>query len=197
VLNCWERTGDKLTTIIQTTDTDLIGSIAAHSQEGLSEAYRQHSGPVYGLALRLTRDRSLAEEVAQEVFVKLWQRPEAFDPERGTLRSFLLTIAHSKAIDVIRSEGARRTREETDGVRTLDTRLSIEEEILETEMAEQVQTALERLSVGERAAIELAYFGGHTYREVAEILGEPEGTVKSRIRSGLNRLSGTLQGYVR
>ena len=162
------------------------------SQEALAEAYRRHSRAVYGLARRILRDDSLAEEITQEVFLRLWNGPEKFDASRGSLRSFLLAHTHGRSVDLIRSETARRTREDTDARLESGSGRSIEEEVWDMALADYVKDALSALAVDERRAIELAYFGGHTYRETAEILGEPEGTIKSRIRSGLKRLHGPL-----
>ncbi|MDF1595300.1 MAG: sigma-70 family RNA polymerase sigma factor [Acidimicrobiia bacterium] len=173
-------------------DAPLVTAIGRFSQEALGEAYRRHSGAVHGLARRLLRDDTLAEEITQEVFLRLWNDPEKFDAGRGSLRSFLLAHTHGRSIDLIRSESARRTREDKDA--RLDPGLGqdVEEEVWDMALAESIQGALSTLGEGERRPIELAYFGGHSYREVAEILGEPEGTVKSRIRSGLKRLRVSL-----
>lgn len=177
------------TTLAAADDRELADLLVARRQDALSEAFRRHSGQVFGLARKVTRDRTLAEEVSQEVFVRLWNRPDAYDPGRGSLRSFLLSHTHGRSVDLIRSEASRRIREEKDGIRqAARARPSIEEEILDLEAAEQVRTALASISEHERTAIELAYFAGHSYRQVADILGEPEGTVKSRIRSGLRKL---------
>lgn len=175
-------------------DSELVEMIGDASSEALAEVYRRHSGPVYGLALRLVRDQAKAEDVTQEVFLRVWNRPEAFDPDRGSLRSYLLSHSHGRSIDLIRSEGARRSREEREGRKAPTSGPSLEEEVMDMARAEQIRDALGTLSDNERSAIELAYFGGYTYREVAEILGEPEGTVKSRIRIGLKRLHARLAG---
>jgi len=175
-------------------DRELAHLICDQSSGALAEIYRRHSGPVYGLAQRLVRDQSLAEDVTQEVFTRFWNRPGAYDPDRGSIRSFLLAHAHGRSIDLIRAEGARRTREDREARLAPTTRLSLEEEVMDMARAEIMRDALATLSGQERTPIELAYFGGYTYREVAEILGEPEGTVKSRIRVGLKRLHGRLAG---
>ncbi len=149
---------------------------------------------MFALALKVTRDRVLAEEVSQEVFVRYWRRPGAYDPDRGPLRSFLLSHAHGRSVDLIRAEASRRTREERDVVRsTAGSGPSLEEEVMEMETATHVRRALDTLAPQERDAIRLAYFGGHSYREVARLLDAPEGTVKSRIRSGLRKLGTELR----
>ena len=173
-------------------DAPLVTAIGRFSQDALGEAYRRHSGAVHGLARRILRDETLAEEITQEVFLRLWNNPEKFDAERGSLRSFLLAHTHGRSIDYIRSESARRTREDNDARLTVNTSRNIEEEVWEMALADKIKEALSDLGEGERKPIELAYFGGHSYREVADMLGEPEGTIKSRIRSGLKRLKVSL-----
>lgn len=173
-------------------DAALAIAIGRWDEAALEETYRRHGGAVYGLARRVLRDDALAEEVTQEVFVRLWHEPGRFDPERGTMRAFLLAQSHRRAVDVVRAEEARRRREERDagaGPRHTD---GLDRELVDLTVAEQVKEALARLPEGERAAIELAYFGGRSYREVAVELDAPEGTVKSRIRNGLRKLRETL-----
>ena len=162
-------------------------------QQALSEVYQRHSGIVLGLAQKITRNRTLAEDVAQEVFVRLWKKPERFDPARGSLRSYLLAQTHGRSVDLIRSESSRRMREDRDGVMNPGAAQSIEDEVVELRMGEHIRQALGELPSAERAAIEMAYFGGHSYRQVAALLGEAEGTVKSRIRTGMQRLGATLR----
>ncbi len=173
-------------------DSALIVSIGRFSQDALAEAYRRHAGAVFGLAKRLLTDHARAEEIVQEVFVRLWNEPERFDPERGTLRSFLLANAHGRAVDVIRSDVSRRRREEREASQTAAAGYDVAREVWDLALASHVREAMHVLHEGERAAIELAYFGGLTYREVADRLDEAEGTVKSRIRSGLKRLRNEL-----
>ncbi|MDX1449653.1 MAG: sigma-70 family RNA polymerase sigma factor [Acidimicrobiia bacterium] len=162
-------------------------------ERALAEVYQRHSGIVLGLAQKITRNRTLAEDVAQEVFVRLWKNPDRFDPARGTLRSYLLAQTHGRAVDLIRSESSRRMREDRDGIMEPVTNRTIEDEVVELRMGEHIRRALGELPPAERAAIEMAYFGGHSYRQVAALLGEPEGTVKSRIRTGMQRLGATLR----
>jgi RNA polymerase sigma-70 factor (ECF subfamily) len=137
-------------------------------------------------------DRTLAEEIVQEVFVRLWNAADRFDAERGSLRSYLLAQVHGRSVDLLRAETARRNREERDARRTVAESDDFERHIIDLAQAEAVRDALATLSPGEREAIELAYFGGHSYREVALLLEQPEGTVKSRIRAGLLRLRASL-----
>ena len=176
----------------ESSDAQLIVQIGRYEQAALAEAYRRHGGSVAALAQRLIRRPDLAEEVVQEIFVKLWNNPERFDPDRGSLRAFLLSQTHGRSIDLIRSEEARKRREERDHQRTVDAGYDLEHEVMDLAVAGRVKEALKDLPEGERSAIVMAYVGGYTYREAAEILGEPEGTVKSRIRSGLKKLRGSL-----
>jgi RNA polymerase sigma-70 factor (ECF subfamily) len=175
-------------------DAVLVVAISRYRQEALAEAYRRHAGAVFALSRRLLIDASLAEEIVQEVFLRLWNNPEKFDPERGSLRSYLLAQCHGRSVDLLRSETSRRAREERDLRRTAEGGYDLEHEVVDLSVAEKVKEALTTLPPGEREAIALAYFGGHTYREVAEMLDEAEGTVKSRIRAGLKRMRTELVG---
>src|SRR5256886_16133726 len=127
------------------------------------------------------------EEVVQEVFLRLWNSPEKFDPERGSLRSYLLAQGHGRSVDLLRSDTSRRRREEREVRQTAEAGYDIEHQVWDLAVAENVKAALARLPGDERKAIELAYFGGHTYREVAVLLDTPEGPLKSRILAGLRR----------
>ena len=169
-------------------DAALVVAIGRWRQDALAETYRRHAGSVVALATRVLVDRSLAEEIVQEVFLRLWDNPERFDPERGSLRSFLLAQCHGRSVDVVRSEESRRAREQRQHRQQAEAGYDLEHEVWDMAVAGHVHDALEDLPDNERRPIELAYFGGNTYREVAKILGEPEGTVKTRIRSGLRRL---------
>jgi RNA polymerase sigma-70 factor (ECF subfamily) len=173
-------------------DPRLVVAIARFHQDALAEAYRRHGAAAFGLALRIVADRRLAEDVVQEVFLRLWNEPEKFDAARGSLRSYLLAQTHGRSVDLVRAESARKAREQREARRSVDAGYDLEREVYELTLAEHVRSALAGLSDGERDAIELAYFGGHTYREVAVLLGQPEGTVKSRIRAGLGRLREAL-----
>jgi RNA polymerase sigma-70 factor, ECF subfamily len=173
-------------------DAALVVAIARFRQEALTEAYRRYGDSAFGLAVRVLRDDALAEEIVQEVFLRLWNDPERFDPGRGSLRAFVMANVHSRSIDVVRAESSRRAREQRHSRLRPEPEYDLEREIVDLTVAEQVRVALEVLSDDEREAIELAYLEGHTYREVAVLLEQPEGTVKSRIRAGLRRLRDSL-----
>jgi RNA polymerase sigma-70 factor (ECF subfamily) len=173
-------------------DPSLVVAVRARSQAALAEAYRRHGGVVWALARRVCRDEHLAEDVTQTVFVDLWSRPERFDGSRGTLRSWLLTQAHARAVDLVRSEESRRRRQDRESALAEST-VELDTGIYVREMADEVRRAVATLPAAERDPILLAYFGGRTYRQAAEMLGQPEGTVKSRIRAGLRSLRSALE----
>jgi RNA polymerase sigma-70 factor (ECF subfamily) len=173
-------------------DAALVVAIGRWHEEAMAEVFRRHGGAVFSLARRVLGDAGRAEEVVQEVFLRLWNRPERFDPDRGSLRSFLLAQTHGRAVDLLRSDTSRREREVREARATAEAGYDIEREVWDLTVADRVRDAVMSLPVAERRAIELAYFGGRTYREVALDLDEPEGTVKSRIRSGLRRLRSLL-----
>jgi RNA polymerase sigma-70 factor, ECF subfamily len=167
---------------------------AARTDAGaLAELYRRHARTVYGLASRLLANGTEAEDVTQDVFVHLWEHPGQFDPARGSLRTYLLTRTHSRAVDAVRAQSARARRETRDARNPMIATSDVEREVWNLVVAERMSKAVAALPSSERVAIELAYFSGHTYREVADLLSEPEGTVKSRIRKGLLRLRAVLE----
>jgi RNA polymerase sigma-70 factor, ECF subfamily len=180
--------GDLRPDLPSASDANLVMSVARYHEDALAEIYRRHAGAVYGLARRLLWDDSVAEEVVQEVFLRLWNQPERYDPDRGSIRSFLLAQTHGRAIDLLRSESSRRQREARDARATAEGGYDLEREVFDLTVGEQVRAAVAKLPAEEKKAIELAYFGGHSYREVAVMLSQPEGTVKSRIRAGLRRM---------
>ncbi len=173
---------------LQASDANLVVAVGRWHEPALAEIYRRHGGAVHSLARRILRSDPPAEEITQEIFLDLWRQPEKFDAQRGTLRSYLLARTHGKSVDFIRSETARRRREERTSKETATAGYDIDHEVWDMAVADQVKAALGALPEDLRKPILLAYFGGNTYREVAQILNEPEGTVKSRIRSGLGRL---------
>jgi RNA polymerase sigma-70 factor (ECF subfamily) len=180
------------TDLQDSSDAAIVVAISRYHQDALAEAYRRHAGAVFGLSRRLLADQTLAEEVVQEVFLRLWNSPEKFDPERGSLRSYLLAQCHGRSVDLLRSETSRKRREERDLRETAEGGYDVEHEVWDLAVAEHVQSAIGKLPEAEREAIALAYLGGHTYREVASLLDQPEGTVKSRIRAGLKRMRSEL-----
>jgi RNA polymerase sigma-70 factor (ECF subfamily) len=173
-------------------DAGLMAAVARWKEPALEEAYRRHGGAVYALARRLLGPGGQADDVTQDVFVDLWDHPERFDPARGSLRAFLVTITHGRAVDVLRSDRARHGREERTAHDGAAAAYDLEELVCGLAVSDQVQAAVGALPAAERRVIALAYFGGHTYREVAALLGEPEGTIKGRIRAGLRRLRAAL-----
>jgi len=174
-------------------DAALVEIVTARGPNALEELYRRHSVAVFGVARRVTGVPEHAEEVLQEVFLRLWRNPERFDPSRGALRSFLVMDANARAVELVRRDAARRGREERT-IRLVEPQPSddIGGELWDLVVAEHLREALDALTPMEREAIELAYYAGHTYREVATILDQPEGTVKSRIRTGLKRMRDRL-----
>src|SRR3954464_1339490 len=158
--------------------------LVARGASAPPDLYDQFGSYVFGLAARVIGDRHAAEDVTQEVFLSMWERPEAFEPARGRLRTFLGTLAHRRAVDVVRREEARRRRAARDAATTMPIP-DVGELAMAIVTAEQVRAEVNRLPADQRAAIELAYFGGRTYRQVAGELGIPEGTAKSRMRLGL------------
>jgi len=172
-------------------DASLVVAVQRRDQQALAELYRRHGGSLFTIALRVLTVRGLAEEVVQDIFTRLWQSPERFEPARGSLRSFLLAQTHSRAVDIVRSETSRRRREKSDAD-AVKAAYVLENEAVDSAIGEEIQRAVKALAEPERVAISLAYFGGHSYVDVAALLGVPEGTVKSRIRSGLARLRGVM-----
>ncbi|MGN9782840.1 sigma-70 family RNA polymerase sigma factor [Nonomuraea sp. ZG12] len=172
-------------------DRLLHQRVVGGDEAALGEIYDRLASLIFGLSLRVTRDRVIAEDITQEVFLVFWERPLAYDPERGTLRAWLATIAHRRAVDHVRAEERRR-------VSVLGPRLferdpdRLEDVVLDADEARRVRQAVEALPGGLREVVELAYFGGRTYRQVGEELGVPEGTAKSRIRLALRRLADAL-----
>ena len=169
-------------------DVQLVTRCNPGSAVGLAELYRQHAEAVYVAAQRVLHNTTEAEDVTQDVFLRLWKQPERFDPNRGTLRAFLQAQAHARSVDTIRTLNARRRRESGQASRMADAEYDILHEFWALARADHLSRALGELPDEERQAIELAYFDGRTYVEVAELLHEPEGTIKSRIRNGMRRM---------
>lgn len=174
-------------------DADLIAAVARGDQAALRMAYDAYAAHVNGVALGVLKDRDLAADVTQEVFVRLWERHDRFDAGRGSLKSFLQMDAHGRAIDLLRSRRAAAQREVNDHQQRASTPVVGTEEEAMTELtSETVRAALMQLPDEQRTPIAMAFFDGFSYRDVADELGVPEGTVKSRIRAGMRRLQLSL-----
>jgi RNA polymerase sigma-70 factor, ECF subfamily len=174
-------------------DGDLVAAMADGDHDALAELYRRYGGAVWGVARRVCNDRTLAEDVTQIVFVDLWRRPQRFDPSRGGLRPWLVAQAHARAVDAVRSESARQRRHERESQYAPPPSPDVEATAHVAALSQDMRRAVNQLAAEERDAIVLAYFGGHSYRETAALLGAPEGTVKSRIRRGLTGLRRVLE----
>jgi len=177
-------------------DEALVRLLVLQDVRALETLYQRYSRPIFSLALKILGDREVVEEVVQEVFLRLWTRAQGYNAERGKLLSWLLTITHHRAIDELRR---RRTQPETDG---LQEQLAAAEQpegdpsasLAQVEEREAVQRALAQLPPAQRKPIEMAYYGGMTQVEIALALHEPLGTVKTRMRLGMQKLRGLLAG---
>jgi RNA polymerase sigma-70 factor (ECF subfamily) len=175
------------------TDEQLVQCVASRHPLALAEIVSRHGSVMAAVATRAVGDGG--SDVVQDVFARLWQRPGLFNGSRGPLRSFLILQVRSRAIDVVRTETARRAREERDVIS--EPRCSEEASVLGMLYShETLGNLLDGLAPDERRPISLAFFEGYTYREVASMLDLPEGTIKSRIRSGLQRLRDGLAASV-
>ena len=168
-------------------DEALVALAARSEQSALAELYDRFGRPAYGLALRILRDEALAEDAVQEAFLALWRTAARFVPERGKASTWILTLVHRRAVDIVRREerGRADALEQTPEPQSRDT---VDEEAWLRLRRERVQDALRKLPDQQREAIELAYYGGFTQSELAERLGQPLGTIKSRMFLGLTRL---------
>lgn len=173
--------------------SDLLRRSARADEEAFAQLYDATSARVYGLALRVVRDPAQAQEVAQEAFLEIWRTSGRFDPARGSALGWMLTLAHRKAVDRVRSAEAssrRDTSYHTQNPAEIDSAAhdSTAEAAEASLEARRVRVAMTELTEVQREAIELAFFGGYTHTEVATMLDLPVGTAKTRIRDGLIRL---------
>lgn len=168
---------------------ELMASTARGDEDAFAALYDAVAGAVYGIVVRVLRDPAQSEEVTQEVMVEVWRQASRYDVDRGSVKAWVLTMAHRRAVDRVRSAQASSDREEraarSETTRPYDEVTEAVEHRLEVE---QVRRALHRLTDLQREAVTLAYYGGYTHREVAELLDVPLGTVKTRLRDGLIRL---------
>jgi RNA polymerase sigma-70 factor (ECF subfamily) len=168
-------------------DEALVALAARSEQSALAELYDRFGRPAYGLALRILRDEALAEDAVQEAFLALWRTAGRFVPERGKASTWILTLVHRRAVDIVRREERRRA-DALEQAPEAESREAVDEEAWLRLQRERVQEALRKLPDQQREAIELAYYGGFTQSELAERLGQPLGTIKSRMFGGLARL---------
>jgi RNA polymerase sigma-70 factor (ECF subfamily) len=176
-------------------DRELAARLMAGDQTALAEIYDRYVGLVFGMARRVLGDEAKAEDVTQEVFVYVWEQPHRFDPSRGTLRSWLGVLAHHRSVDRVRSE-VRRTKGEArlePAEVVAGAHGEVDDELAGAWLAGRVREALDQLPAEQRDAVVLAYFGGRTYRQVADELNIPEGTAKSRLRLALSKLDDLLR----
>lgn len=167
-------------------DEALVALVARAEEPALAELYDRLGGAAYGLAYRILRDESLAQDAVQEAFLGLWRSAGTFIPERAKASTWLLTLVHRRAVDVVRREERRRTEPIEDAPEPATG--SAEQSAWENLERERIQAALKQLPDQQREALELAYYGGFTQSELAERLGQPLGTIKSRMFAGLARL---------
>ncbi|MBC9715369.1 sigma-70 family RNA polymerase sigma factor [Streptomyces sp. TRM66268-LWL] len=174
---------------------ELLPRVADGDQGAFEDLYGLVSGQVYGLVRRVLRDPAQSEEVAQEVLLELWRGAGRFDPERGSALAWILTLAHRRAVDRVRSARAASDREERVARRAQTPPFDqVAEEVEAGLEREWVRRCLDRLTALQRQSVTLAYYDGYTYREVAHRLSVPLGTVKTRMRDGLMRLRDCLGG---
>jgi len=166
-----------------------LTAVATGDRGAFAELYDQLVPRVLGLTTRLLRDRAQAEEVTQEVFLEVWQQAARYDPSKGGATTWVLTMAHRRAVDRVRSSQAGRDRDTRIGIRDWSPDYDSVSEAAEIRVEnERVKAALGRLTDLQRQAVTLAYYGGFSHSEVAEILHVPLGTVKTRLRDGMIRL---------
>ena len=172
-------------------EASVMARVAAGDDSALGMIYDQYSSLVYGIAARLV-GTTRASDVTQEVFIRLWERPEGFDSTRGSLRTYVTVMARRRSIDALRRHGRVVAREER--VARHDPRVAahVDEAAMALIDADRVRAAVASLPAEQRRCIELAYFEGLSYREVATAMGAPEGTTKSRLRLALARLAASL-----
>ena len=179
------------TALAHLSDDEVLGLLSRSDESALAELYDRYGGPAYRLALRIVRDAALAQDAVQDAFLAVWRSAAAFLPERARPSTWILTLVHRRAVDLVRREQRRRT-EPLEPEQFPSTGASDEEASIRFHRR-VVQDALGQLPPDQRQALELAYYGGLSQSEVAEKLGQPLGTIKSRTFAGLARLRELLQ----
>ena len=172
---------------------DLMVAVARGDRDAFEEIYTRMSGPIFGLVRRVLRDPAQSEEVTQEVLLAVWKTASRFDENQGSAQAWVMTMAHRRAVDRVRSEQATSDRHDRLGRRDIEPAYDEVVEAVETRLErEAVRRCLDSLTDLQRESVGLAYYGGYSYREVAELLEVPLGTVKTRMRDGLIRLRDCL-----
>lgn len=178
-------------------DAELIERLQRHDPQALAELYDRYGRIAYSLILRVVRDTGIAEDLVQETFMRVWNRAQGLDSQKGSVGPWLLAVARNRAIDYLRSAGGRERNalefEETDHPGLY---IDMERDILSSDKARRVKTAVEKLSPHQREVIELAYFEGLSQTEMAERMGQPLGTVKTWVRAALKNLRDELGSAV-
>jgi len=174
-------------------DAELIGRVAEGEAEALEVLYDRYNRVVYSFALRIVSDPLIAEELLQEVFFRAWQQGKAFRESRGAFVTWLLSITHNMAIDEVRKRRRRPQKADSEEPELVlagmpDASQDVEGEVWLTSLRATIESAMTQLPPAQREAIELAYFQGLTQREISERLGEPLGTIKTRMRLGVQKL---------
>lgn len=168
---------------------NLMSRIASGDEEAFEALYDSLASRVFGLVRRILRDEAQSEEVTQEIFVEAWQSATRYDPARGSVHAWLMTLAHRRAVDRVRASQASKDRDLREGIKGFqESYNNVEELAVLHDETQRALRALESLNEIQREAINLAYFGGYTHHEVAELLRIPVGTAKTRIRDGMNKL---------
>ena len=178
-------------------DQVLVGQLRGHRSGALDELYGRYARSIYSLTYRILGDSSASEDVLQEVFLRLWRQPESYDPDRGTLGAWLLSVAHHRAIDFLRRQKTRSEEQLpemwSESSLAADDSLDLAEVAGQQETAAAIKRALAQIPAPQRRAIEMAFFQGKTHMEISAELGEPLGTAKTRIRLGMRKLRGLLE----
>lgn len=177
-------------------DGQLVELVAQKDADALEALYGRYGRAAYSLARRILTEETLAQDVVQEVFLSLWRDARRFDAGRGTVATYLLSMTHHRAVDVVRrEENLRRWRASDEGLELEadpDPKARVEEQVEATERRAEVRAALKDLPEAQREALLLAYFGGYTQREVATLVGVPLGTVKTRMAAGMRKMKAAL-----
>jgi RNA polymerase sigma factor (sigma-70 family) len=176
-------------------DGQLVELVAQKDAGALEALYDRYGRAAYSLARRILTEETLAQDVVQEVFLSLWRNAGRFDAGRGTVATYLLSMTHHRAVDVVRrEENLRRWRTSDEGLELEpDPKARVEDDVVASERRAEVRAALVELPAAQREALLLAYFGGYTQREVAALVGVPLGTVKTRMAAGMRKMKEALQ----